>query len=133
MFVDREIGISCCEGMKLWILLLVWSAGIAGAGEVQVRVVRQKKEIPAPQNAAFVSNVVALVRGCSVDSTVSAVKPDTWEQTLRSDSFVHVTFPGARKISVMGSDNQAREERAIDEILVPLPERKWPAQIFAKS
>ena len=119
--------------MKLLIILLLCSVGVAGAADVQVRVVRHRKDIAAPQSAAFVPNVIALLHWCSVDSTAYAMKTDTWQQMLRSDSFVHVTFSPARKLNVEASDDHGRGERAIAEILVPLPEGKWPAHIFAKS
>lgn len=119
--------------MKLFTAILLCSVGIAGAADVQVRVVRHKQDIAAPQSAAFVTNIIALLHWCSVDSTAYAVKVETWQEMLRSDSFVHVAFPAPRKLGVEGSDNHGRVERAIDEILVPLPEGQWPAHVFAKS
>ena len=119
--------------MKLFTIILLCCAGSAGAADVQVRAVRHKKDITAPTNATFVTNIIALLRRCSVDSTAYAVKPETWSENLRSDSFVHVAFSPSRVFRVMGSDQQAWADRAIDEILVPLPEGKWPAHIFARS
>ena len=119
--------------MKRFILILFCSIGIASAADVQVRVVRQKKDIAAPKDAAFVTNIITLLHFCSVHSTAYAASKETWQQMLRSDSFVLVTFSAPRKISVEASNNHGREQRAIDEILVPLPEGKWPAHIFAKS
>jgi hypothetical protein len=113
--------------VKLLTMMLLCSVSIAGAADVQVRAVRNKKDIAAPASAAFVTNIIELLRRSSVDSTAYAVKAETWQETLRSDSFVHVTFSLSRKLNV------GREERTIDEILVPLPEGKWPAHIFAKS
>jgi hypothetical protein len=119
--------------MKLFTIILLCCVGSAGAADVQVRVVRHKKDIAPPTNAIFLTNIIALLRRCSVDSTADAVKPETWPEKLRSDSFVHVTFSTSRVFRVMGSDQQAWTDRAIDEILVPLPEGNWPAHIFAKS
>ena len=42
-------------------------------------------------------------------------------------------FSAPRKLRVEDSGNQGLAERAIEEILVPLPEGKRPAHIFAKS
>ena len=119
--------------MKLFMMILFCSIGIAIAADVQVRVVRHKKDIAAPQDTAFVTNIITLLHFCSVDSTAYAVKAETWQEMLRSDSFVLVTFSASRKLSVEAPDNLGRAERAIDEILVPLPEGKWPAHIFARS
>jgi len=119
--------------MKLFIMIFLLSVGIAAASDLKVRVVRNNKEVAPPQDAAFVTDVITLLHYCSIYSTSYAVKADTWDETLRSDSFVHVTFSAPRKVSVEASDNHGREERAIDEILVPLPAGKWPAHIFAKS
>jgi hypothetical protein len=119
--------------MKLFIIILLCSVSIASAAEVQVQVVRHNRDVAAPTNATFLTNVIALLRRCSVESTVYAVKAGTWSEMLHSDSFVHVTFSTARKLRLMASDNQGWAVRAIDEILVPLPEGKWPAHIFARS
>jgi hypothetical protein len=119
--------------MKLFVIISLCCVGSAGAADVQLRIVRRTKDIAAPTNATFLTNIVALLRRCSVDSTDYAVKPQTWSEKLRSDSFVHVTFPTPRKLRLMASNNQGWADRAIDEILVPLPEDKWPAHIFARS
>jgi hypothetical protein len=119
--------------MKLFTIILLCCVGSAGAADVQVRVVRHGKDIPAPTNATFVTNIIALLRRCSVDATAYAVKPETWPEKLRSDSFVHVTFSTSRMFRLRESDQQGWTDRVIDEILVPLPENKWPAHIFAKN
>ena len=119
--------------MKLFIIILLCCVGSAGAADVQVQIIRYKKDIAAPTNATFVTNIIALLRWCSIDSTAYAVKPETWAEKLRSDSFVHITFSTSRMLRVMGADQQGLMDRAIDEILVPLPEDKWPTHIFAKS
>lgn len=119
--------------MKLFVVILLLSAGVADAADVDVRVMRHGAIGVAPQDSAFISNVIALLASCSVDSTSYVVTPDTWRQALRTDSFVLVKFPSSRQLNVMSSENHALEPRAIDEILVPLPEGKWPAHIFARS
>jgi len=118
---------------KLFITILLCSIGVAAAAEVKVRVVRHKNDVPAPPGAALVTNIITLLHWCSVDSTAYTVKAETWQEIMRSDSFVHVTFSAPCKISVESSNNHGRAERLIDEILVPLPEGKWPAHLFAKS
>ncbi len=119
--------------MKLFTIILLCCVGSAGAADVQVRVVRHKKDIAAPTNAIFLTNIITLLRQCSDDSTTDAVKSEIWSEQLRADSFVHVTFSTPRTLRVVAPDNQGWADRAIDEILVPLPEGKWPAHIFAKS
>ena len=119
--------------MKLFTMIFVCSIGLEAAADVKMRVVRDHKDVAPPQNAGFVTNVIALLHHCSFNSTSYAVQADTWQETLRSDSFVHVIFSAPRKIRVEAPYHIGREERAIDEILVPLPVGKTPAHIFAKS
>ena len=76
---------------------------------------------------------MALAESCSVNSTADAVSDDTWAQALASDSFVHVVFLEPRRARLESRDNQNREERAIREILLPLPEGSWPKHVFVRS
>lgn len=119
--------------MKLLATILLCSIGIAAAADVQLRIVRHNKAVAEPPSVAFTTNIIALLQSCSVHSTAYAVGAESWQEMLRSDSFVHLAFAMSTKVRVMGPNNQVRKERSIEEILVPLPEGKWPACIFAKS
>ncbi len=112
---------------------ILLNIGLAGAADVHLRVVRNGKNIAAPLSAEFVANIIALLGSCSVHSTAYAVKAGTWQEILRADSFVHLVFSAPTKIRVKGANNKTWEETAIQEILVPLPEGKWPEHVFAKS
>jgi hypothetical protein len=115
--------------------LLVATTAFGGpeTNKVVVQIVRHGTNLTERPSAAFATNVIRLLQSCSVYSTACAVKADAWRDIEHSDSFVHVMFSESRKLSVEASDNQGLAERAIEEILVPLPEGKWPAHIFAKS
>ncbi|MSP37115.1 MAG: hypothetical protein EXR70_01315 [Deltaproteobacteria bacterium] len=118
--------------MTIFVCIL-FSAGLASAADVRLRVVRHGKNLAAPQSAEFVTNIIALLRSCSVHSSAYAVRADTWTEALRADSFVHIAFGAPTKIRVKSSNNQTWEETGIQEILLPLPEGQWPGHIFAKS
>jgi hypothetical protein len=115
--------------------LLVATTAFGGpeTNKVVVPIVRHGTNLTERPSAAIATNVIKLLQSCSVCSTAYAVKAETWRDFEHSDSFVHVRFSAPRKLSVEVSDNQGLAERAIEEILVPLPEGKWPAHIFAKS
>jgi hypothetical protein len=116
-----------------FLALIFFSVGVTSAADVDVRVMRHRKNIDVGQSAEMVTNIIALLRSCSVHSTAYAVKADTWTETLRTDSFVHVVFGAPTKIRVKGSNNQTWEETATEEILVPLPEGKWPGHVYTKT
>ena len=115
--------------------LLVATTAFGGpeTNKVVVPIVRHGTNLTERPSAAIATNVIKLLQSCSVCSTAYAVKAETWRDFEHSDSFVHVRFSAPRKLSVEVSDNQGLAERAIEEILVPLPEGKWPTHIFAKS
>jgi hypothetical protein len=119
--------------MKTFVALLLCSIVLTAEADDQIQIVRHGTNVTERPSAAFATNVIKLLQSCSVYSTAYAGKAETWRDLEHSDSFVHVTFFAPRKLSVEASDNQGLAERAIREILVPLPEGKWPAHIFAKS
>ena len=121
------------RAIKALAILLVCNAGLGSAADVQIRVVRHSKNIAAPRGTAFVNNLIALLRSCTVHSTAYAVKAETWQETLRTDSWVHAVFGAPTRIRVKGGNTQTWEETVIQEILLPLPEGNWPGHIFAKS
>lgn len=119
--------------------LVVATAVVCGAEDrsVRIQMVRHGTNVTERPSASLTTNVIKLLQSCSVSSTAYAVKPETWRDLLRSDSFIHVSFAAARKIEVMltpGTDESRQpQETSIDEILVPLPEGRSPSHIFAKQ
>lgn len=123
--------------MRSLVLCLLVGAAFACAAtfaaDTRVRAVRNNQPVPISATERLAAKLVAVVESCSVNSTAYAVSLDTWKQLLASESFVHVSFSPPRRLLVERSDNQAREERAIREVLLPLPEGKWPSHVFAKT
>jgi hypothetical protein len=119
-------------------LLLAAAASAPGsapawAEELQVRAVRRGNEVAISRKDTMAANVVAMLESCTVNSTEYAVTDNTWKQQLAGDSFVHVVFPQPREVYVKSADNEIRETRAVNEVLLPLPEGKWPPHVYARA
>ena len=124
------------SALRAWVLLSLAigsSLGAASAADPQVRAVRRGQEVAISHKDTMAANVVAMLESCTVNSTEYAVAENTWTQQLAGDSLVHVLFSRPREVYVKSTDNQLRETRAIDEILLPLPEGKWPAHVYARA
>jgi antitoxin (DNA-binding transcriptional repressor) of toxin-antitoxin stability system len=124
------------SALRAWVLLSLAvgsSLGAAWAADPQVRAVRRGQEVAISHKDTMAANVVAMLESCTVNSTEYAVADNTWKQQLAGDSFVQVVFSRPRELYVKSSDNQLRQTRAIDEILVPLPEGKWPAHVYVRA
>lgn len=124
--------------MRSFFLILVCCLVLGrAAGEDRIRMVRSGQEVKEPPGDRFLTNVIGLLCSASVHSTTYEVKTNTWDDILRSDSFVHVTFVPARKLEVILMDDIAprhREPVEINEILIPLPEEHGgPGHIYAKA
>jgi len=122
--------------MKTFAAVLLYSVVFATVADDQIRLVRHGRDVTERPSAVFTTNVVKLLQSCSVYSTAYAVKAETWREMMHSNSFASVTFTSAKKLTVMvatGAGPRFREEKSIDQILVPLPEGTWPEHIFAKS
>jgi antitoxin (DNA-binding transcriptional repressor) of toxin-antitoxin stability system len=104
----------------------------ARAEALQVRAVRHGQEVAISHRDTLAANVVAMLEACTVNSTENAVAEGTWAQQLAGDSFVHVLFTRPREVYLKAADNQSRETRAVSEILIPLPEGKWPLHVYAR-
>jgi antitoxin (DNA-binding transcriptional repressor) of toxin-antitoxin stability system len=123
--------------MQAALFLLVAAASIldatsAWAQAIQVRAVRHGQEVVVSHRDTLAANVVAMLESCTLNSTANAVAEGTWAQQLAGDSFVLITFPRPREVYVKAADNESRETRAIGEILLPLPEGKWPQHVYAR-
>jgi len=124
--------------LQATLLHLVAAASALGAApawtdELQVRAVRGGNELAISHKDTIAANVVAMLESCTVNSTEHAVTDDTWTQQLAGDSFIHVHFAQLREVYVKSADNESRETRAINEILLPLPEGKWPPYVYARA
>ena len=115
------VGVSALDAAPAW------------ADELQVRAVRRGNELAISHKDTLTANVVAMLESCTVNSTEHAVTDATWKQQLAGDSFIHVLFPRPRELYVKSADNESRETRAINEILLPLPEGKWPQHVYARA
>jgi hypothetical protein len=103
------------------------------AADIELRAVRHGRNVVVTDSWRLAGKLVSLVEACSVDSTAYAVSSDTWVQVAASDSFVHVVFSEPRGARVASDGSGLRGQRAIREILLPLPEGKWPAHVFVRS
>lgn len=125
-----------CGSLALWFLCL-FVAGVVGCSQPEnFRIVRRGQEVKATPSSAFTGNVIKLLESCSVHSTSYAVKTNTWDDLLRSDSFVYIKFDKAQLLNVMmqtGDGSRFRQKSPIDEILVPLPEGNLPGHIYARA
>jgi antitoxin (DNA-binding transcriptional repressor) of toxin-antitoxin stability system len=109
-----------------------FDAATAWAQGVQVRAVRHGQDVVISQRDNLAANVVAMLESCTVNSTENAVAEGTWAQQLAGDSFVLILFTKPREVYVKAADNESRETRAVSEILLPLPEGKWPQHVYAR-
>jgi hypothetical protein len=101
-------------------------------GDLQVTAVRGGKPVPIARADDMAANVVALLESCTVNATESM--PDkAWERQLESDSYIHIVFPKPRELRLKSADNETRETQVIKEILLPLPEGKWPSHVYART
>lgn len=124
--------------MKIALLLLAvlasaFDAATAWAQVPQVRAVRHGQEVAISRSDTLTANVVAMLESCTVNSTANAVTPSTWAQQLAGDSFVLIRFARPREVYVKAADNETRETRAVSEILLPLPEGRWPQHVYART
>jgi hypothetical protein len=104
----------------------------AMADDLQVRAVRGGHPVPIAHVEDMAANAVALLESCTVNSTQSMAEK-AWEHQLEADSYIHVIFPKPRELRLKAEDNETRQTTAVKEILVPLPEGKWPQHVYART
>lgn len=107
--------------------------GVAASADVEVRAARDGQVLAVSHPERLAGKLVALAESCSVSAARAPLSPDAWSDALREDSLVHVVFAAPRRLRLQAADNQAREERVVQEILVPLPRGSWPRQVLVKS
>ena len=121
--------------MKWLILAVFCGVTVAGASDVQLRVVRKGKEVAMPKDTALTTNVVALIQSCTVHTSTyqSSALPDVWMKVMNSDSFIQIKFAKPATLKFEAPSNHGREDYAVDEILVGLPADTWPRPFLVRS
>ena len=73
--------------------------------------------------------MISFFQSASVGVTTKGGEEQKWREVLASDSYIHLTFTNPRtfRLPVMVQGVQRREERPVSEILVSLPEGRYPA------
>jgi hypothetical protein len=103
------------------------------ATDVQVRAVRDKREVGMTHPERVATKLVAIAESSSVNSTAYAVSDETWARILSSDSFVHAAFSPPRRMRLRGRNNRDREEHMVGEVLFALPLDSDPPHIYLKT
>jgi hypothetical protein len=111
----------------------VVAAASASAQDIQVRAVRDKREVGIAHAGRVAGKLVALVESCTVNSTAHAVSGGTWNRVLGSASYVHLKFPASRDIRLKGSGNRPAEWHMVREVLLPLPPDGAPPHVYVKT
>jgi hypothetical protein len=121
--------------MTRLILALFCCVGVAGASDVQLRAVRKGKEVAMTKDTGLTTNVVALIQSCTVHTSTyqSSDLPDVWMKVISSDSFIQIKFAKPATLKFEAPSNQGREDYAVDEILVGLPEGTWARPFLVRS
>ncbi len=109
------------------------SVAFVSAADVQVRAVRDKREVSIAHPERVATKLIAIAESSSVNSTAYAISDETWARILGSDSFVHAVFSTPRKMRLWDRDFQGRKERMVGEVLFPLPMDSDPPHIYLKT
>jgi hypothetical protein len=117
----------------LLIAAFLCAVAAASPGDVAVRAVRHHRGVTVADPEALAAKLVALLDSCSVNSTGYAVSGDTWAGMLASSSFIHVVFIEPRRAKPKSDGDGTQKPRIIGEILLPLPDDKWPEHVLVKS
>lgn len=116
--------------MKAVALILFCSLGLLLAEETRVRVIRQNEPVKVEEAEKLVTNVIAFVESASVNlmnlDGDQTKEQNRWQEVLASTSFIHLTFTSARNLRIMPPENQRSEEQPVSEILISLPEGRYP-------
>jgi len=120
-------------------IVLVFALVFSAAAADQVRMVREGMVLPDQPGPLLITNVIRLLVSTSYQSTSYAVKSNTWETLLASDSYVHIKLDPPRNMQLFAPpppdvmNRGKRVEVTISEILVPLPDSEYPQHIYARS
>jgi hypothetical protein len=110
-------------------IVLPCGLNAAPATDVSLRIVRHSKPVRVEEPARFTTNVISFFESASVDATAQGGGKTQWQEVLGSDSYIHLTFatPRTFRLPVMTQGVQRDEDRPVSEILVSLPEGRYPA------
>src|SRR6266581_2984194 len=117
----------------LFAAAFVGSVDLVSAADVQVRAVRDKREVGIAHPERVATKLIAIAESSSVNSTAYAVSDETWARILGSDSFVHAVFSTPRQMRLWDHNFQGRTERMVGEVLFPLPIDSDPPHIYLKT
>ena len=121
------------------VFAILWLAVFAGSYGDEVRIVRNGMTQADQAGSGLVTNVLRFLASSWYQSTAYAVKSNTWQELLASDSYVYVKLQPPRRMTLSGlppADLQRvapRERVKIDEIIVPLPEEHGPLHVYARN
>jgi len=115
--------------MKLTLPIFVCGLSAASAGDARLHIVRHNKPVSVEDATRFTTNVISFFQSASVDATTEGGGPIRWREVLASDSYIHLTFttPRTFRLPVMTQGVQRQKDRPVNEILVSLPEGRYPA------
>ena len=115
--------------MKLTLLVFLCGLSAALAGDMPLHIVRHNQPIHVENAAQFTTNVISFLESASVDATAHGGGQARWREVLASGSYIHLTFPTPRtfRLPVMAQNVQRREGTPVSEILVSLPDGRYPA------
>lgn len=118
--------------VPLALLAFVIASTPAVAGGDQVRAVLRGHEVTLSNPARVADKLAADLESCSVSLARWGRAVDMWDHSLAADSYLHATYSPPRKLTLYTQGNQRRAVYEVEEILLPLPENKWPPHDLAR-
>jgi hypothetical protein len=113
-------------------LLAAITAASALAASDDVRAMRGGQAVTLANPARVADHLAADLESCTVNSTAMRPIAGAWEDTLASGSYLHAAYSPPRHMSLFTEGNRHRVRRAVDEILLPLPDGAWPKHNLAR-
>jgi hypothetical protein len=102
------------------------------SGGDDVRAVRRGHAVALSSSARLADNLARELESCSVNIARWGPAADMWDHALASDSYLHATYSPPRKMTLHAQDNLRSTVYEVQEILLPLPEDKWPPYDLAR-
>jgi hypothetical protein len=113
-------------------LAFVIAAASSVAGGDDVRAMRRGQAVTLSNSARLADNLARELESCSVNAARWGRASDMWDHSLASESYVHATYSPPRKMTLYTQGNRRRTVYEVQEILLPLPENKWPPYDLAR-
>jgi hypothetical protein len=107
------------------------SWGESPAPRAILTVFRDGTRVEVGDAAGIPRKLVQLVESCSVDTTDFVEPPLLWEQVMGSPSFLHARLAPPRQLRLVAGDRL--RDRAVEEILLPLPAGAWPGHVLLRA